>query len=65
VPGEANSVLVRPPMNALALARHLQGDGMVVRTYGGNPRMAPWLRITVRSPEENSRLLAGIGTFKG
>jgi histidinol-phosphate aminotransferase len=57
-PSEANFVLARPPRPAAELARWLQSGGLVVRSYAGHPRLDAWLRITVRSPEEDDRLLA-------
>jgi histidinol-phosphate aminotransferase len=58
VPSRANFLLGRPPGSASRLATWLQGAGLVVRTYVANLRLANWLRVTVRSPEENDRLLA-------
>ncbi len=63
VPSEANFLLARPPVSAQALSEWLQGAGMVVRSYGVNPRLSDYLRITVRSPEEDARLLARIDAF--
>jgi histidinol-phosphate aminotransferase len=57
VPGSANFVLGRPPVPAVEVAAWLQGAGIVVRSYPGHPRMSHWLRVTVRSPEEDDRLL--------
>jgi histidinol-phosphate aminotransferase len=63
-PSEGNFLLVRPPSNPHTLARSLQQDGMVVRTYSAeHPRLGNWLRITVRSPEENDRLLDRLNTL--
>lgn len=64
VPSHANFLLGQPAVDAVALARWLQGAGMVVRSYGGNPRLASFLRVTVRSPEENARLLARMRAFR-
>jgi histidinol-phosphate aminotransferase len=58
VPSTANFVLARPPRPAAAVAAWLQGAGLIVRSYDGHPRLNDWLRITVRSPEEDNRLLA-------
>ena len=57
VPSVANFVLGRPPTSALEVAAWLQGAGMVVRSYPSHPRLKDWLRITVRAPEEDDRLL--------
>lgn len=57
VPSSANFVLGRPPVAATDIAAWLQGVGLIVRSYPGHPRMHAWLRIAVRSPEEDDRLL--------
>jgi histidinol-phosphate aminotransferase len=53
-----NFVLGRPPTPAVEVAAWLQGGGLIVRSYPGHPRLNDWLRIAVRSPEEDDRLLA-------
>jgi histidinol-phosphate aminotransferase len=58
VPSEANFVLASPGAGAVELAARLQGSGLIVRSYPGHPRLKDWLRITVRSPEEDDRLLS-------
>jgi len=58
LPSEANFVLARPPGSAVEVADWLQGGGLVVRSYPSHPRLHAWLRITVRAPEEDARLLA-------
>ena len=58
VPSEANFFLARPSAgDASEVAAWLQGAGLIVRSYAGHPRLNEWLRITVRSPEEDDRLL--------
>jgi histidinol-phosphate aminotransferase len=62
VPSAANFVLGKPPVtprrpSAVDVAEWLQGAGLVVRSYRGHPRLKDWLRMTVRSPEEDDRLL--------
>jgi histidinol-phosphate aminotransferase len=59
LPSEANFVLARPrpPGSAVEVAAWLQGAGLIVRSYPGHPRLKDWLRLTVRSPEEDDRLL--------
>jgi len=57
VPSEANFVLARPPKDAAEVANWLQGGGLIVRSYAGHPRLTTWLRLSVRSPEEDDRLL--------
>jgi histidinol-phosphate aminotransferase len=58
-----NFLLLRPP-DAAAIAAGLMARGLVVRTYRSGP-LAAWLRITVRAPEENARLLAAIDELGG
>jgi histidinol-phosphate aminotransferase len=57
VPSAGNFLLGRPPSSAAAVAAWLQGAGLIVRSYPGHPRLKDWLRVTVRSPEEDNRLL--------
>jgi histidinol-phosphate aminotransferase len=58
VPSSANFLLGRPPRPAAEVAAWLQGGGLIVRSYPGNPRLNDWLRVTVRAPHENNRLLS-------
>jgi histidinol-phosphate aminotransferase len=58
VPSTANFLLGRPPRDARQVAAWLQGGGLIVRSYPGHPRLNDWLRISVRSPEEDDRLLS-------
>jgi histidinol-phosphate aminotransferase len=57
VPSTANFLLARPPGRADEVAAWLQGAGLIVRSYPGHPRLREWLRVTVRAPEEDDRLL--------
>lgn len=57
VEGEANFVLARLDPAARERAA---GRGLVLRTYGADHRLDGWSRITVRSPEENARLLDAV-----
>ncbi|HEX2194269.1 MAG TPA: histidinol-phosphate transaminase [Candidatus Limnocylindria bacterium] len=59
LPSLTNFVLVRPP-DAGGVAAALLERGLVVRSYTSGP-LVDWLRITVRAPRENERLLAVIG----
>jgi histidinol-phosphate aminotransferase len=63
VPSVGNFLLASPPRPASDVAKWLQGAGLIVRSYPAHPRLKDWLRITVRSPEEDDRLLARITTF--
>jgi histidinol-phosphate aminotransferase len=58
LPSVTNFLLVRPP-DASATAGALQRRGMVVRSYASAP-LAGWLRVTVRDPGANARLLAAV-----
>ena len=55
------------PVRPLATPRSawLQGGGLIVRTYAGHPRLNKWLRISVRSPEEDDRLLRRLDARSG
>lgn len=59
LPSVTNFLLVRPP-DAAATAEALMRRGMVVRSYAAG-QLAGWLRITVRDPGANARLLAAVG----
>jgi histidinol-phosphate aminotransferase len=62
LPSHANFLLARPP-DATAVARALLPRGLVVRSYQSGP-LVDWLRITVRAPAENDRLLEAIGSSR-
>ena len=57
IEGEANFVLARLESAVLDNAR---SRGLILRTYGDGHRLDGWSRITVRSPDENARLLAAV-----
>jgi histidinol-phosphate aminotransferase len=59
LPSLANFLLVRPP-DAPAIAEALLRQGLAVRSYPSGP-LSDWLRITVRAPHENDRLLEALG----
>jgi histidinol-phosphate aminotransferase len=63
LPSTGNFVLGRPPMPAVEVAAWLQGGGLIVRSYPGHPRLNDWLRIAVRSPAEDDRLLSRLETL--
>jgi histidinol-phosphate aminotransferase len=65
VPSAANFVLGRPPWPAEQVSAWLQGAGLIVRSYPGHPRLNDWLRVTVRAPEEDNRLLARLDAWRG
>jgi histidinol-phosphate aminotransferase len=58
LPSTGNFVLARPRVPAADVAAWLQGGGLIVRSYSGHPRLNDWLRIAVRSPDEDDRLLS-------
>jgi histidinol-phosphate aminotransferase len=64
VPSAGNFVLASPPQPARQVATWLQGAGLIVRSYPAHPRLKDWLRITVRSPAEDDRLLARLTTLR-
>jgi histidinol-phosphate aminotransferase len=63
LPSVTNFLLVRPVGSAEAIAGALLRQGLVVRFYPAGP-LVEWLRITVRAPAENERLLAAIGALQ-
>lgn len=54
----ANFLLVHPP-DAHATAAELLREGMAVRSYPAG-LLRDWLRITIRAPVENDRLLTAL-----
>jgi histidinol-phosphate aminotransferase len=60
LPSHANFLLVRPP-EAARTAADLLAAGLVVRSYPAG-LLVDWLRITVRAPIENDRLLETLGS---
>jgi histidinol-phosphate aminotransferase len=64
LPSLTNFLLVRPVGRADRIAGELLRQGLVVRSYPAGP-LVDWLRITVRAPAENDRLLAAIGVGAG
>lgn len=60
LPSVTNFLLARPDGAATEWAEALLAKGLAVRSYPGGP-LVDWLRITIRAPDENDRLLAGIG----
>jgi len=63
IPSAGNFVLASPPGDAVEVATWLQGGGLIVRSYPGHARLKDWLRIAVRSPEEDDRLLRRVDAF--
>jgi histidinol-phosphate aminotransferase len=65
VPSHANFFLARPRGgDAAGVATWLQGAGLIVRSYPGHARLNEWLRIAVRSPEEDDRLLSRLDQLR-
>ena len=57
LPSTANFLLVR---SGAEVGRALLRQGLVVRTFPRNSPLAEYIRITVRKPEENSRLVQAL-----
>jgi histidinol-phosphate aminotransferase len=64
LPSQGNFILASPPQSAVATAEWLQGAGLIVRSYPGHARLNDWLRMTVRSPEEDDRLLSRLDAIR-
>ena len=64
LPSKANFVLARPPQPATNVSEWLQGGGLIVRSYPGHPRLNDWVRLSVRSPEEDDRLLSRLDAIR-
>lgn len=64
LPSHGNFLLASPPVDAVNLANWFQGAGLIVRSYPSHPRLKDWLRMTVRSPEEDDRLLTRLDAFR-
>ncbi len=60
LPSVTNFVLCEVGPSAQALSRSLMAEGLVVRSFAGDSPLADYLRITVRSPEADDRLVAAI-----
>jgi histidinol-phosphate aminotransferase len=63
VPSAGNFVFASPPQPAIEMAEWLQRGGLIARSYPGHARLHAWLRMTVRSPEEDDRLLRRVDAF--
>jgi histidinol-phosphate aminotransferase len=63
LPSQGNFLLASPARNAVEVANWLQGAGLIVRSYPAHPRLKDWLRMSVRSPEEDDRLLRRLDAF--
>jgi len=64
VPSSANFLLGSPPQPAVEISEWLQGAGLIVRSYPDHPRLKDWLRMTVRAPEEDDRLLRRLDALR-
>lgn len=65
-PSVTNFLLTRwqSPAEAQAVYDWLEARGMVVRNFSEHPLLPGHLRITVRTPEENARLLAALKEWR-
>src|SRR5690606_32634187 len=65
---QSNFLLVEIPGGpeaAAAMHARLETEGLLVRYFGSDPRLADKLRITVGTPEQNERLLAAMKSSLG
>jgi len=60
MPSSANFLLCRVGAAANTLADGLLDAGLVVRRFPDDSPLAGYLRFTVRSPEEDDRLIEGL-----
>jgi histidinol-phosphate aminotransferase len=60
MPSSANFLLCRVGTSATALADGLLESGLVVRRFDADSPLAGYLRFTVRSPEEDDRLIEAL-----
>lgn len=59
-PSQANFLALRTTEpTAQAVEAALEEDGILVRTFG-DPLLADWVRITIGTPDQNERVLAGV-----
>ena len=57
IPSDANFLLCRIGSNAKRVAEALMSEGLVVRSYDAGAMLSDHLRFTVRSPDEDDRLV--------
>ena len=62
LPSAGNFLLAKPPGSGADTADWLQKGGLIVRSYAGHPRLNDWLRLSIRAPEEDDRLLRRLDT---
>lgn len=60
VPSDANFVLFAPPRDAGAVWSVLVEHSVLVRDVSGWPGLERYLRVTIGTPQENDRFLAGL-----
>lgn len=65
LPSDANFLLCRIGEQAGVVARRLLEEGLVVRRYPEGSRLEGYLRFTVRSPDEDDRLLDALWRHLG
>lgn len=64
-PSQANFVAIRSgEPSPQVIAGSLAAEGILVRTFA-DPMLDDWVRITIGTPEQNGRLLAGIRRLVG
>ncbi len=55
-PSQTNFVLFQPPVDSKDLSEAMLGEGVIVRPMG------PWIRVSIGTPEENSRFAQALDT---
>ena len=61
LPSHTNFLLCEVGREAHKIAEQTLAQGMIVLTFGADGPLGNYLRVTVRNPQENARLLAAIG----
>lgn len=63
VPSSTNFLAAEVGPAAHEIEAELMGDGLVVRKFGADGPLADYLRFTIRSPEQNGRLIDALRAF--
>jgi histidinol-phosphate aminotransferase len=64
-PSQANFVLFRTARSAATLFEQLYADGILVRNVSHYPMLDRCLRVSVGTPDQNSRFLESLGRILG
>ena len=57
IPGQANFLLFKTPLNSEILMKNISDRGVLVRNMNGYPELAGYLRVNAGLPEENKAFL--------